>query len=246
MKFRQQSRAWIIVDVKTLHQNDPECICDRLRAIIRTVRVASIPTAGRRATANRALEANLVAPAISSDPVLAVRNGASSSRSIDGVSAQVVPRRAVATQVRRPTPDPEAGPSSSMPTGSTTRPQVHELASGQSSTPPCSSMTISGPTASASRPSRTLPGPSTASETPIARPCPRGHVLLLPIDDVCGICTIEFEPGDALVRCKRQCGRQLHKGCMDAWVAQRVSQGMRPNCIHCRAPWISETCVCDG
>jgi hypothetical protein len=211
-----------------------------------TVSVASTPSAVPRGTASRALEANLVAPAISSDPVHAVRNGASSSRSIDGASATVVSRRAIATQIRRPTPNAEAGPSSSTPTESTTQPQIRELASGRSSTPPCSSRTLSGPSFLASTLSRTAPGPSTAAAIPVAQPCPRGHVPLLPADDICGICTMEFEPDDALVRCKRRCGRQLHKDCMDAWVAQRVSQRMRPNCIHCRASWISETCECDG
>jgi hypothetical protein len=57
-----------------------------------------------------------------------------------------------------------------------------------------------------------------------------------PIEGECPICYCDFEPEkEAIVYCKAACGNNVHKGCMQSWIA---STGVgRATCPYCRAKW---------
>ena len=57
-----------------------------------------------------------------------------------------------------------------------------------------------------------------------------------PIEGECPICYCDFEPeGEAIVYCKAACGNNVHKGCMQSWIA---STGVgKATCPYCRAKW---------
>lgn len=57
-----------------------------------------------------------------------------------------------------------------------------------------------------------------------------------PIEGECPICYCEFEPGkDAIVYCKAACGNNVHKGCMQSWIASTGAG--KATCPYCRAKW---------
>lgn len=55
-----------------------------------------------------------------------------------------------------------------------------------------------------------------------------------PIEGECPICYDELGTGEAIVYCKASCGNNVHKGCMQNWMA--VSKG-KATCPYCRAKW---------
>ena len=57
-----------------------------------------------------------------------------------------------------------------------------------------------------------------------------------PIEGECPICYCEFEPEkDAIVYCKAACGNNVHKGCMQSWIASTGAG--KATCPYCRAKW---------
>jgi hypothetical protein len=59
-----------------------------------------------------------------------------------------------------------------------------------------------------------------------------------PIEGECPICYDDLEPGkDAIVYCKASCGNNVHKDCMQKWIA--MSRG-KATCPYCRATWAAE------
>lgn len=56
------------------------------------------------------------------------------------------------------------------------------------------------------------------------------------IEGECPICYCDFEPGkEAIVYCKAACGNNVHKGCMQSWIAANGVR--RATCPYCRAKW---------
>ncbi|KNG52339.1 RING finger domain containing protein (Znf1) [Stemphylium lycopersici] len=55
-----------------------------------------------------------------------------------------------------------------------------------------------------------------------------------PIEGECPICYDELSAGEAIAYCKASCGNNVHKGCMQNWMA--VSKG-KATCPYCRAEW---------
>ncbi|KAJ4357677.1 uncharacterized protein N0V89_002253 [Didymosphaeria variabile] len=56
------------------------------------------------------------------------------------------------------------------------------------------------------------------------------------IEGECPICYCDFEPGmEAIVYCKAACGNNVHKGCMQTWIAAKGAG--RATCPYCRAKW---------
>ncbi|KAL1612271.1 hypothetical protein SLS60_000495 [Paraconiothyrium brasiliense] len=56
------------------------------------------------------------------------------------------------------------------------------------------------------------------------------------IEGECPICYCDFEPGkEAIVYCKAACGNNVHKGCMQSWIAAKGAG--RATCPYCRAKW---------
>lgn len=56
------------------------------------------------------------------------------------------------------------------------------------------------------------------------------------IEGECPICYCDFEPGKELVvYCKAACGNNIHKSCMQSWIAAKGA-GMA-TCPYCRAKW---------
>lgn len=59
-----------------------------------------------------------------------------------------------------------------------------------------------------------------------------------PIEGECPICYDELEPGkDAIVYCKASCGNNVHKDCMQKWIAMTRDKA---TCPYCRATWAAE------
>ncbi|KAL5120483.1 hypothetical protein ACEQ8H_001501 [Pleosporales sp. CAS-2024a] len=59
-----------------------------------------------------------------------------------------------------------------------------------------------------------------------------------PIEGECPICYDKLESGkDAIVYCKASCGNNVHKDCMQKWIA--MTKG-KPTCPYCRAKWAAE------
>ncbi|CBX92206.1 hypothetical protein IAQ61_000384 [Plenodomus lingam] len=59
-----------------------------------------------------------------------------------------------------------------------------------------------------------------------------------PIEGECPICYDELEDKDHTVYCKSSCGNNVHKDCMQKWIA--ISMGTA-TCPYCRAKWPQET-----
>jgi hypothetical protein len=55
-----------------------------------------------------------------------------------------------------------------------------------------------------------------------------------PIEGECPICYDELGGNEAIVYCKASCGNNVHKACMQNWIA--VSKG-KATCPYCRAKW---------
>jgi hypothetical protein len=55
-----------------------------------------------------------------------------------------------------------------------------------------------------------------------------------PIEGECPICYMEFEKNEAIVYCKAACGNNVHKDCMNSWIA--ASRG-KATCPYCRSNW---------
>jgi hypothetical protein len=56
-----------------------------------------------------------------------------------------------------------------------------------------------------------------------------------PIEGECPICYDDLEPEkDAIVYCKASCGNNVHKGCMQKWIA---TSRTKATCPYCRATW---------
>ncbi|KAH3916997.1 hypothetical protein HBH56_050480 [Parastagonospora nodorum] len=59
-----------------------------------------------------------------------------------------------------------------------------------------------------------------------------------PIEGECPICYDDLEPGkDAIVYCKASCGNNVHKDCMQKWIAMTRDKA---TCPYCRATWAAE------
>jgi hypothetical protein len=59
-----------------------------------------------------------------------------------------------------------------------------------------------------------------------------------PIEGECPICYDDLEPDqDVIVYCKASCGNNVHKDCMQKWIA--MSRG-KATCPYCRATWAAE------
>ncbi|KAJ4294512.1 hypothetical protein N0V90_008203 [Kalmusia sp. IMI 367209] len=55
------------------------------------------------------------------------------------------------------------------------------------------------------------------------------------VEGECPICYTEFEPGkEAIVYCKAACGNNVHKDCMQSWMAAKSGKA---TCPYCRAQW---------
>ncbi|KAI8934263.1 hypothetical protein NX059_009006 [Plenodomus lindquistii] len=59
-----------------------------------------------------------------------------------------------------------------------------------------------------------------------------------PIEGECPICYDELEDKEHTVYCKSSCGNNVHKDCMQKWIA--ISKGSA-TCPYCRAKWAEET-----
>lgn len=59
-----------------------------------------------------------------------------------------------------------------------------------------------------------------------------------PIEGECPICYDELDDKEAIVYCKAGCGNNVHKDCMQKWVA--ISRG-KATCPYCRAKWDEDT-----
>lgn len=59
-----------------------------------------------------------------------------------------------------------------------------------------------------------------------------------PIEGECPICYDELEDKEHTVYCKSSCGNNVHKDCMQKWIA--ISKG-KATCPYCRAKWLGET-----
>ncbi|KAF1839127.1 hypothetical protein BDW02DRAFT_564110 [Decorospora gaudefroyi] len=59
-----------------------------------------------------------------------------------------------------------------------------------------------------------------------------------PIEGECPICYDELGSHEAIVYCKASCGNNVHKSCMQNWMA--VSKG-KATCPYCRAKWQEDT-----
>ncbi|KAF1976079.1 hypothetical protein BU23DRAFT_552081 [Bimuria novae-zelandiae CBS 107.79] len=59
------------------------------------------------------------------------------------------------------------------------------------------------------------------------------------VEGECPICYTDFGPGkEAIVYCKAACGNNIHKSCMQSWIA---AKGVgRATCPYCRAKWESD------
>lgn len=56
------------------------------------------------------------------------------------------------------------------------------------------------------------------------------------IEGECPICYCDFEPGkEPIVYCKAACGNNVHKSCMQSWIAAKGAG--RATCPYCRAKW---------
>lgn len=241
----------------------------------RTIIAISTPVVRRRDTAIRTPGPDLIAPAPSSVPELAVEAGPSSptqpvsthpprhgthfyalssersstsTRSSSTTSDRYVTASGPSASASRPS-TPVSGPPTTAPEASSQSANVaFDPAVGSRATAPQGPSPSPMPFVADAGPQPCIGAGSrpSAEAAPNAQACRCGHVPLLPIDDLCGICKDEIKPEDALVRCKKQCGRQLHEDCMEGWMAYQVSNARRPNCIHCRADWILERCECEG
>ncbi|KAF2649794.1 hypothetical protein K491DRAFT_566855, partial [Lophiostoma macrostomum CBS 122681] len=59
-----------------------------------------------------------------------------------------------------------------------------------------------------------------------------------PIEGECCICYTDLEPGkEAIVYCRAACGNNIHKQCMQSWIAAKAG---KPTCPYCRAQWEQE------
>ncbi|KAF1921721.1 hypothetical protein BDU57DRAFT_510668 [Ampelomyces quisqualis] len=59
-----------------------------------------------------------------------------------------------------------------------------------------------------------------------------------PIEGECPICYDDLDlDNDTIVYCKTSCGNNVHKGCMQKWVAMAKSKA---TCPYCRATWAAE------
>jgi hypothetical protein len=64
-----------------------------------------------------------------------------------------------------------------------------------------------------------------------------------PIEGECPICYDDLDPDkDAIVYCQTSCGNNVHKSCMQTWIAMAKSKA---TCPYCRAKWAAED-VFDG
>ncbi|CAO2658717.1 Nn.00g064400.m01.CDS01 [Neocucurbitaria sp. VM-36] len=59
-----------------------------------------------------------------------------------------------------------------------------------------------------------------------------------PIEGECPICYDELEDKEVVVYCKASCGNNVHKDCMQKWMA--MTRG-KTTCPYCRAKWTEET-----
>jgi hypothetical protein len=58
------------------------------------------------------------------------------------------------------------------------------------------------------------------------------------IEGECPICYTDFEPeGEAIVYCKAGCGNNVHKDCMQKWMAAKSGKA---TCPYCRTKWAEE------
>lgn len=55
-----------------------------------------------------------------------------------------------------------------------------------------------------------------------------------PVEGECPICYTEFEPDEEIVYCKAACGNNVHKDCMQSWMAAKAGNA---TCPYCRAEW---------
>jgi hypothetical protein len=59
-----------------------------------------------------------------------------------------------------------------------------------------------------------------------------------PIEGECPICYDDLEPDkDAIDYCKSSCGNNVHKGCMQKWIAMSRTKA---TCPYCRATWAAD------
>jgi hypothetical protein len=61
-----------------------------------------------------------------------------------------------------------------------------------------------------------------------------------PIEGECPICYDDLGEGEALVYCKASCGNNVHKACMQNWIA--ASKG-KATCPYCRAKWDADAAL---
>jgi hypothetical protein len=59
-----------------------------------------------------------------------------------------------------------------------------------------------------------------------------------PIEGECPICYDELGAKEAIVYCKTSCGNNIHKGCMQNWMAAAKGNA---TCPYCRAKWEADT-----
>lgn len=79
---------------------------------------------------------------------------------------------------------------------------------------------------------------------------PRGHAHRRLVEGDCSICIepitrldgnatsrIDGNESRELVWCKRSCGHNFHKACIDSWIAQPRAEGRQASCPMCRVSW---------
>lgn len=116
-------------------------------------------------------------------------------------------------------------------------------------TPPIPAPTTPQRPAKPTSPPPSRPASSAASPAPKLSPpkttpsCTTAHVRRRAVDDDCPICHEAFLVDDALVWCKRECGRTVHKTCFADWKNFCRETGRVLTCGVCRSAWGKE-CGC--
>ncbi|KAL2065696.1 hypothetical protein VTL71DRAFT_3366 [Oculimacula yallundae] len=54
----------------------------------------------------------------------------------------------------------------------------------------------------------------------------------------CFACYDDFEDGDDIIWCEKQCGQNIHRACFEKW--NELNEIGARRCAHCRAPWIEQ------
>ena len=61
-----------------------------------------------------------------------------------------------------------------------------------------------------------------------------------PVEGECPICYMDLDDEhNDVIWCKAACGNNMHRTCMDQWVASQ--RGATVRCVYCRTPWEEDT-----